>query len=110
MDRNFPSRSSTNLNVLQTLTTEAELANGAMVRRHRGIGLAIPSGTRYQRPSHASAIHPPVVAYGPVSTTASTSQVGATLALTVPVPLLDNQVLNIPSPWQPVPHTLSAVT
>jgi uncharacterized membrane protein len=105
---------STNLNVLQTLTTEAELANGASgLDVTTALGLTDPlSGNPIPAVLYlsASAIHPPVVAYGPVGTTASTGQVGATLALTVPVPLLGNQVLNIPIAAATGTATLSTVT
>ena len=90
---------STNLNVLQTLTTEAELANGAGgLDVTAALGLKDTLGNPIPAMLYlsASAIHPPVVAYGPVGTTASTGQVGATLALTVPVPLAGQ-----PSPQHP---------
>ena len=105
---------STNLNVLQTLTTEAELANGATgLDVTAALGLTDPlSGNPIPAVLYlsASAIHPPVVAYGPVGTKASTGQVGATLALTVPVPLVGNQVLNIPIAAATGTATLSTVT
>jgi uncharacterized membrane protein len=103
---------STNINVLQTLTTEAELANGAAglnVTAALGLtnlGVPIPAVLYLS----ASAVHPPVVGYGPVGTTASTGQVGATLALTVPVPLVGNEVLNIPITAATGTATLSTVT
>ena len=104
---------STNLNVLQTLTTEAELANGASgLDVTAALGLTDTLGNPIPAVLYlsASAIHPPVVAYGPVGTTASTGQVGATLALTVPVPLVGNQVLNIPIAAATGTATLSTVT
>ncbi len=104
---------STNLNVLQTLTTEAELANGAGgLDVTAALGLKDTLGNPIPAMLYlsASAIHPPVVAYGPVGTTASTGQVGATLALTVPVPLVGNQVLNIPIAAATGTATLSTVT
>jgi uncharacterized membrane protein len=105
---------SADLNVLQTLTTEAELANGASgLDVTAALGLTDPlSGNPIPALLYlsASAIHPPVVAYGPVGTKASTGQVGATLALTVPVPLLGNQVLNIPIAAATGTATLSTVT
>ncbi len=103
---------STNINVLQTLTTEAELANGAAgldVTTALGLtnlGLPVPAMLYLS----ASAIYSPVVAYGPVGTTASTGQVAATLALTVPVPLLGNELLNIPIATATGTATLSTVT
>jgi uncharacterized membrane protein len=104
---------STDLNVLQTLTTEAELANGASgLDVTAALGLTDTLGHPIPAVLYlsASAIHPPVVAYGPVGTTASTGQVGATLALTVPVPLLGNQVLNIPIAAATGTATLKTVT
>jgi uncharacterized membrane protein len=104
---------STDLNVLQTLTTEAELANGASgLDVTAALGLTNTLGAPIPAVLYlsASAIHPPVVAYGPVGTTASTGQVGATLALTVPVPLLGNQVLNIPIAAATGTATLKTVT
>jgi uncharacterized membrane protein len=104
---------STDLNVLQTLTTESELANGASgldVTSALGLTDALGNPIPAVLNLSASAIHPPVVAYGPVGTTASTGQVGATLALTVPVPLLGNQVLNIPIAAATGTATLSTVT
>jgi uncharacterized membrane protein len=105
---------STDLNVLQTLTTEAELANGASgLDVTAALGLIDPLSMN-PIPAvlylSASAIHPPVVAYGPVGTTASTGQVGATLALTVPVPLVGPQVLNIPIAAATGTATLKTVT
>jgi uncharacterized membrane protein len=101
------------INILQTLTTEAELANGASglnVTTALGLtdltGNAIPAVLTLS----ASAIHPPVVAYGPVGTTASTGQVSGNLALTVPIPLLGNEVLNIPISAATGTATLSTVT
>jgi uncharacterized membrane protein len=104
---------STDLNVMQTLTTEAELANGASgLDVTAALGLTDTLGNPIPAVLYlsASAIHPPVVAYGPVGTTASTGQVGATLALTVPVPLLGPQVLNIPIAAATGTATLKTVT
>jgi uncharacterized membrane protein len=104
---------STDVNVLQTLTTEAELANGASgLDVTAALGLTDTLGHPVPAVLYlsASAIHPPAVAYGPVGTTASTGQVGATLALTVPVPLVGNQVLNIPIAAATGTATLKTVT
>lgn len=88
-----------NINILQTLTTEAELANGSGgLNVTTALGLTDLTGNPIPAvlTLSASAIHPPVVAYGPVGTTATTSQVTANLALTLPIPVLGNEVLNIP--------------
>jgi uncharacterized membrane protein len=104
---------STDINVLQTLTTEAELANGTSgLNVTAALGLTDTLGNPIPAVLYlsASAIHPPAVAYGPVGSTASTGQVGATLALTVPVPQLGNEVLNIPIAAATGKATLSTVT
>jgi uncharacterized membrane protein len=104
---------STDINVLQTLTTEAELANGTSgLNVTAALGLTDTLGNPIPAVLYlsASAIHPPSVAYGPVGSTASTGQVGATLALTVPVPQLGNEVLNIPIAAATAKATLSTVT
>ena len=104
---------STDINVLQTLTTEAELANGTSgLNVTAALGLTDTLGNPIPAVLYlsASAIHPPSVEYGPVGSTASTGQVGATLALTVPVPQLGNEVLNIPIAAATAKATLSTVT
>jgi uncharacterized membrane protein len=73
---------SANLNVLQLLTTEAELANGTSalnVTSALGITGVLSSQL------YLTLVQPPKVAYGPVGTTASTAQVQADLKLTLPL-------------------------
>jgi uncharacterized membrane protein len=111
---------SANINVLQTLTTEAELANGTAglslnvtsALFQGGLGLTDLTGNPIPAvlTLSASAIHPPVVAYGPVGTTASTGQVSGNLTLTVPNPLLGNDVLTIPITAATGTATLNTVT
>jgi uncharacterized membrane protein len=76
------------INVLQTLTTEAELANGSNglnLNTILNLGLAGATLT-------TSLVAPAKVAYGPVGTTAETSQVNVSIALDV----LNLGVLDIP--------------
>lgn len=73
---------SANLNVLQVLTTEAELANGTSALNVTS-ALGITGVTAAQL--YLTLIQPPHIAYGPVLTTASTAQVQADLQLTLPV-------------------------
>ena len=79
---------STSLNVLQMLTTEAEVANGTNAINVQS-ALGITGVTASQLYLTVGQI--PQVAYGPVGTTASTAQVQADLKLTV-----GGQVLDIP--------------
>jgi uncharacterized membrane protein len=70
---------SANINVLQTLTTEAELANGTnALNVTAALNLGITSAKLY-----TTLIQVPQVAYGPVGTTASTSQVNISLQLSI---------------------------
>jgi uncharacterized membrane protein len=70
---------STNLDVLQTLTTEAELANGTnALNIASALNLGVTSATLT-----TSLVQIPQVAYGPVGTTASTGQVNAVLSLSI---------------------------
>jgi uncharacterized membrane protein len=79
-----------NINVLQTMTTEAELANGnSAISVTTALGLGLPATLTLKL------IQPPQVAYGPVGTSASTAQVIGSLALTVPVGLI-NETLTVP--------------
>ena len=70
---------SANLDALQTLTTEAELANGTNAL-DLGTALGI-TGVSDATLTLDLGTQVPQVAYGPVGTTASTEQVSATLAL-----------------------------
>jgi uncharacterized membrane protein len=69
-----PSALSASLNVLQTLTTEAELANG-----HSSLTLSLGLGALTTLSITLGQI--PQVAYGPVGTTATTGQVDITLTV-----------------------------
>jgi uncharacterized membrane protein len=73
---------STSLNVLQILSTEAELANGASALNVTS-ALGITGVTAAQL--YLTLVQPPQVAYGVVGTTASTAQVQADLRLTLPI-------------------------
>ncbi len=72
---------SASLNVLQMLTTEAEVANGTSAINVQS-ALGITGVTASQL--YLTLVQPPQVAYGPVATTASTAQVQADLKLTLP--------------------------
>ncbi|HEY6471474.1 MAG TPA: hypothetical protein VIY26_01195 [Acidimicrobiales bacterium] len=78
------------VNVLQMLTTEAELADGTS-GINLGSTLTLPDGALNigSVTLSFSAIKPAVVAYGPVGTTASTEQVALDLkmSLSLPAPL-----------------------
>jgi uncharacterized membrane protein len=73
----------TNLNVLQTLTSEAEFANGTnALDVTSALGLPLTGLTLAKLTLNV--IQYPQIAYGPVNTTAQTAQVSATLSLSVP--------------------------
>jgi uncharacterized membrane protein len=73
---------SASLNVLQILSTEAELANGTSALNVT-TALGITGVTTAQL--YLTLVQPPQVAYGVVGTTASTAQVQANLQLTLPL-------------------------
>jgi uncharacterized membrane protein len=73
---------STNVNLLQLLTTEAELANGTSALDVTS-ALSLTGVTTADL--YLTLVQPPQVAYGVVTTTASTAQVQADLQLTLPV-------------------------
>jgi len=73
---------SASLNVLQMLSTEAELANGTSAL-NLTTALSLPGVTAAKL--FLTLIQPPQVAFGPVGTTAQTAQLQADLQLTVPV-------------------------
>lgn len=82
------------LNVLALITADAEVANGnqavAVSLAGTGIVLPLPTGaTMVGVSAQASVVSPPVVAYGPVGTTARTSQVAISVdeEVTLPVSL-----------------------
>jgi uncharacterized membrane protein len=101
---------SASLNVLQTITSEAELANG-----NNGIdvtsALNLSNGVLGLLPVSLTInlIKPPQVAYGPIGTTATTGQVSASLAVTVPAGL-GTAVLTIPVTAASGTATLTTVT
>ncbi len=72
---------SASLNALQMLTTEAELANGTnAINVTSALSITgVTTATLY-----LTLIQPPAVEYGPVGTTAQTSQLSADLQLTLP--------------------------
>ena len=80
---------SANLNALQMLTTEAELANGTSALNVTS-ALSLPGVTTSQL--YLTLIQPPQVAFGPVGTAAQTAQLQADLKLTIPI----QGVLDIP--------------
>jgi uncharacterized membrane protein len=74
-----PSALSAGINVLQTLATEAELANGTnAITVTNAVDISGVTGTLT-----TDLVQIPQVATGPVNTTASTSQVDATLTLAI---------------------------
>jgi uncharacterized membrane protein len=83
------------VNVLQLLTTDAELANGASALS-LGTGLSLPGVTSSSLT--LSAVQPIQVGYGPVGTSISTQQVTGNLQLCVGAcsGLLSVAVLNVP--------------
>ena len=116
---------SANLNALQTLTTEAELANGTNAL-DLGTSLGITgvtdakltldlvqpsSGRRSASPASGrqvtlDLIQPPQVAYGPVGTTASTAQMSSDLQLN----FSGSGLVNIPLSAAQGTATLTALT
>jgi uncharacterized membrane protein len=93
---------SASLNVLQALTTEAELANGSSavnIGTLGGIPGLLSSSLSF------SAIQPPQYAYGPMGTTATTQQVTADLQLNIV-----GGTINIPMAAASATATLSHVT
>jgi len=95
---------SANLNVLQTLTTEAELANGTnAINIQSALGITGVSGATLS----LQVIHPPQIAYGPVGATATAAQVTGDLQLTGPSL---SGTLNIPVTGASGTATLNAVT
>ena len=103
------------VNVLQMLTTEAELADGtngidvtSALNLNGGLlGLNIGDVSL-----GFSAIKPAQVAYGPVGTTASDEQVAVTLSMNLTVPILGTPIgtLSIPLSAASGTATLSSVT
>jgi uncharacterized membrane protein len=99
---------SADVNVLQTLTTEAELANGANALNITS-ALNVTGLTNVQLT--ASVIQVPQVAYGPVGTTASTGQVNINLTADVSVlGLIGVNLLDIPVTAADGTATLQSIT
>ena len=77
---------STSLNLLQTLTTEAEAANGSnALNVTSALGLTVPGLTISNVQLVLDQSQVPQVAYGPTGTAASTSQVTADLQMNLSV-------------------------
>jgi tight adherence protein G len=97
---------STNLNALQTFTTEAEVANGSnAIDLGSSLGLPLVSDATLTLGLTAGQV--PQVAYGPTSTTASTAQVSADLKLTV---LGVTGLLDVPLTGAQATATLTGIT
>jgi uncharacterized membrane protein len=93
---------SADLNALDTLTTDAELANGTGVTLSSGLSLpGVATATLF-----TTLVEPPQVAYGPVGTRVSASQVNVDLQLS----LLGLGTLNIPITGADGTATLSAMS
>ncbi len=74
------------VNVLQELTTEAELANGAnALDVTSALNLGVPGLTISKVTLSLDLIQPPQVAYGPTGTTASSAQVSEDLQISAPL-------------------------
>jgi uncharacterized membrane protein len=95
---------SASLNVLQTLTTEAELANGTnAINVQSALGITgVTTATLT-----VQVVSPPQLAYGPVGTTATSGQINGDLQLNGP---LLGGVLDIPVTGAVGTGTLNAVT
>jgi uncharacterized membrane protein len=95
---------SASLDVLQTLTTEAELANGTnAINIESALGITGVSGATLS----LHVIQPPQIAYGPVGATAKTAQVSGDLQLSGPSL---GGTLDIPVTGASGTATLNAVT
>ena len=100
------------INILQMLTTEAELADGST-----GVGISSalnPTVAGLNITNIAlsfSAIKPAVVAYGPVGTSASDTQVSATLSMNLSLPIVGSiGTLSIPLSAATGTATLTSMT
>jgi uncharacterized membrane protein len=95
---------SASLNVLQTLTTEAELANGTnAINVQSALGITGVTAATLT----LQVVSPPQLAYGPVGTTATSAQINGDLKLNGP---LLGGVLDIPVTGAVGTGTLNAVT
>ncbi len=87
------------INVLQMLTTEAELANGASgIDVGSALHLTVAGLNIGNVKLSLQVIQPAQVAYGPVGTTAKTAQVSSNLSMNLSIPILGTQLgtLSIP--------------
>jgi uncharacterized membrane protein len=95
---------SASLNVLQTVTTVAELANGTnAINIQSALGITGVTAATLT----LQVVSPPQLAYGPVGTTATSAQVNGDLQLSGP---LLGGVLDIPVTGAKASGTLNAVT
>ena len=94
---------SSNLNALQTLATEAELANGTNALDF-GTSLGITGVTDAKLT--LDLVQPPQVAYGPIGTTATTAQMSSDLQLN----FLGSGLVNIPLSAAEGTATLTAMS
>jgi uncharacterized membrane protein len=101
------------VNVLQMLTTEAELANGTNgINVTSAMNLTVAGVSLGNIMLSTQVISPAQVAYGPVGTTASDAQVQATLTMNLTVPILNTPIgsLSIPLSAATGTATLSSMT
>jgi uncharacterized membrane protein len=97
----------TDVNVLQTLSTEAEIANGTNAL-DLGTGLSLPNVTDAKLTT--TLIQPPQYAFGPVGTTATTAQLTTTLTLKLSVGILPVVTISLPIAGAEGTATLQAIT
>ncbi len=96
---------SASLDVLQTLTTEAELANGTnAINVQSALGITGVSGATLS----LQLVQPPQIAFGPAGATATTAQVNADLQLNLGV--AGGGILDIPLDGAEATATLLSVT
>jgi uncharacterized membrane protein len=87
------------VNVLQMLTTEAELANGTNgVNVTSALNLSVAGVNLGNVMLSTQVISPAQVAYGPVGTTASDAQVQATLSMNLTLPILNTPIGSLTVP------------
>jgi uncharacterized membrane protein len=102
---------STSLNLLQTLTTEAEAANGSnALNVTSALGLTVPGLTISNVQLVLDQSQVPQVAYGPTGTAASTSQVTADLQMNLSVAGASLGLLNVPLSLASGTATLSSLS
>ena len=88
---------SSSLNVLQVLTTEANAANGTnALNLTSALGLTVPGLTISNVQLFLNQGQLPQVAYGPTTTTASTSQVSADLQMNLSIGAVSLGLLDVP--------------